>query len=173
MGITLEIYKQKIRKLIKEVIEKENLKELFDTPPFKTSFDFKENSNEIYVDAFPDPQQNKIKIYFHKSNNNCYLLDFTVNGYSGKAPDTNYSLKQYITLLSTIGKALSQFLIKYKPKAVQIEGEESSDKLSKGKEGQKINIYDIFINTIDDNPDYMVGDRKPDKSFSLVRKNIK
>lgn len=173
MGITLELYKQKIRELIKEVIEKENLKELFDSPPFKTNFDFKENSSEIYVDTFLDPQKNKIKIYFHKMSNNVYMLDFTVNGHSGKAPGINYSLKQYTILLSTIGKALSQFLLKYKPSALKIDGEDTIEKELKGKKGQKINIYNIFINTIDDNPDYMVSDRKPDGSFNLSRKNIK
>jgi hypothetical protein len=171
MGMTLEVYKRRIKRIIQEVLEQNpNLIEIFDSPPFKTNFEFKEDIDSIYTDVFLDPQQNKIKIYFHKLNNQVYLLDFTVNGQSGKAHGLNYSLKQYTTLLSTVGKALSQFLIKYKPKAIKIEGEDSTDKLNKGKEGQKINIYDSFINKIDHNPDYLVGDRKPDGSFSLVRK---
>ena len=44
------------------------------------------------------------------------------------------------------------------------------EKINNGKKGQKINIYDSFINTIDDNPNYLVGDRKPDGSFSLIKK---
>ncbi len=171
MGMTLELYKKRIKRIIKEILEQDpSLNEIFDSPPFKTNFDFKENIDAIYVDEFLDPQQNKIKIYFHKYGNQVYLLDFTVNGYSGKAPDANYSLKQYTTLLATIGKSINQFIKEYKPKAIKIEGEDSTEKINKGKEGQKINIYDYFINTIDTTPDYLVGDRKPDGSFSLVRK---
>ena len=146
------------------------LTEIFDSSPFKTDFKFNEDLDSIYTDTFLDPQGNKIKIYFHKYNNQVYLLDFTVNGHSGKSPGINYSLKQYTVLLSTIGKSINQFIKEYKPKAIKIEGEDSSEKINKGKEGQKINIYDYFISTIDITPDYLVGDRKPDGSFSLVRK---
>jgi len=171
MGITLELYKKRIKRIISEILEQNiDLKEIFDSPPFKTNFEFKEDQDYIYVSDFLDPQQNKIKIYFHKYNNQVYLLDFTINGYSGKAPNINYSLKQYATLLSTIGKAIDQFIKEYNPKAIKIEGEDSTEKINRGKEGQKINIYDYFINTIDVTPDYLVGDRKPDGSFSLIRK---
>lgn len=171
MGVTLEVYKKRIKRIIKEILEQNpNLNEIFDSPPFKTNFDFKENIDAFYIDEFLDPQQNKIKIYFHKYNNQVYLLDFTINGHSGKAPNINYSLKQYTALLSTIGKAMDQFIKDYKPKAIKIEGEDSSEKINRGKEGQKINIYDYFVNTIDVTPDYLVGDRKPDGSFSLIRK---
>lgn len=188
MGVTLEVYKKRIKRIIKEILEQNpNLNEIFDSPPFKTNFDFKENIDAFYTDEFLDPQQNKIKIYFYKYNNQVYLLDFTINGHKrqglyafiitlnaykpcGKAPNINYSLKQYTALLSTVGKAMDQFIKDYKPKAIKIEGEDSSEKINRGKEGQKINIYDYFINTIDVTPDYLVGDRKPDGSFSLIRK---
>ena len=171
MGITLEIYKRRIKRIIKEILDKNlDLIEIFDSHPFKTNFKFEENNDHIYVNTFLDPQNNKIKIYFHKDNHQTYLLDFTVNGQSGKAEGINYSLKQYTILLSTIGKAISQFLIEYKPNALKIEGEDSFEKINNGKKGQKINIYDSFINTIDDNPNYLVGDRKPDGSFSLIKK---
>lgn len=171
MGITLEIYKKKIKRIIKEILDQNpELTEIFDSLPFKTNFEFEEDTDSIHTDAFLDPQGNKIKIYFYKSNNQVYLLDFTINNHSGKAPNVNYSLKQYTVLLSTIGKAINQFIREYKPKALKIEGEDSSEKINKGKEGQKINIYNYFINTIDVMPDYLVGDRKPDGSFSLIRK---
>lgn len=172
MGITLEIYKKKIKRIIREILDQNpELTEIFDSLPFKTDFKFNDDIDNIYTDTFLDPQENKIKIYFHKYNNQVYLLDFTVNGHSGKAPGINYSLKQYTALLSTIGKSINQFIREYKPKAIKIEGEDSSEKINRGKEGQKINIYDYFINTIDITPDYLVGDRKPDGSFSLIRKS--
>lgn len=171
MGMNLEIYKKRIKNIIKEILEKDkSLNELFETPPFKTDFNFKENSNEIYIDNFLDPQNNKIKIYFHKGNNNCYMLDFTVNGQSGKAIGVEYSLKEYASLLGTVAKALSKFLEKYTPNAVKIDGEDTLEKEYKGKKGQKTNIYNYFADKLELNPDYGVTDRKDDGSFNLSRK---
>ena len=137
MGVTLGIYKKRIKRTIKEILEQDpNLNEIFDSSPFKTEFNFKENVDEIY-DEFLDPQQNKIKIFFYKGPHNTYMLDFTVNGHSGKAIDVEYSLKDYTSLLGNIAKATSQFLDKYKPKALKIDGEDTFEKEYKGKKGQK------------------------------------
>jgi len=170
--MTLEIYKRKIKTLIKEILEHNpELNEIFDSPPFKTEFDFKENQDEVYVDTFLDPKNNKIKIYFYKSKNNCYLLDFTVNGQSGKDNNIIYSLKEYTSLIGTVAKALTQFLEEYKPNAVKIDGEDTFQKQDIGKEGQKANIYHYFASKLEINPNYMVSDRKPDGSFNLSRKS--
>lgn len=171
MGMTLEIYKKRLKNIIKEILENDPiLTELFDTPPFKTDFDFKENSDEVYVDTFLDPQKNKIKIYFHKGNNNCYMLDFTMNGQSDKDDNVNYSLKDYAALIGTIAKATSKFLEKYKPNAIKIEGYDTFQKQNIGKTGQKTNIYHYFADNLDLNSDYGISDRKPDGSFNLSRK---
>jgi hypothetical protein len=174
MGIDLEHYKKRIKTTIKEILENDStLNELFDTLPFKTDFDFKENSDEVYIDIFNDPKQNKIKIYFYKGNNkNIFMLDFTVNGHSGKGIDVNYSLKEYTSLLGTIAKATSQFLDKYKPQALKIDGEDTLDKEYKGKKGQKNSIYNYFADNLELNYNYRVTDRKPDGSFNLSRKGI-
>lgn len=171
MGMTLGIYKKRIKRIIKEILEQDsNLNEIFDSSPFKTEFNFKENVDEIY-DEFLDPQQNKIKIYFYKGPYDTHMLDFTVNGHSGKAIDVEYSLKDYTSLLGTIAKATSQFLDKYKSKALKIDGEDTFEKEYKGKKGQKSQIYNYFANNLEINPNYMVSDRKPDGSFNLSRKS--
>jgi hypothetical protein len=171
MGITLGVYKKRIKRIIKEILEQDpNLNEIFDSPPFKADFNFKENIDEVYVDDFLDPKNNKIKIYFYKSKNNCYLLDFTINGQSGKDNNIIYSLKDYTSLVGTIAKALTQFLEEYKPNAVKIDGEDTFQKQDMGKGGQKTNIYHYFASKLGVNPNYMVSDRKPDGSFNLSRK---
>jgi hypothetical protein len=171
MGIDLNTYKKKIINIIKEtIIENESLNELFETPPFKINFDFKENSDEIYIDNFNDPKNNIIKIYFYKGPYDIYMLDFTMNGQSGKDIDINYSLKEYTSLLGTIAKATSQFLDVYKPNALQIDGEDTLNKQLKGKKGQKSLIYNYFANKLEINPNYKVTDRKSDGSFNLSKK---
>lgn len=172
--MTLEIYKKKIKTLIKEILEQNpELNEIFDSPPFRTEFDFKENQDEVYIDTFLDPKNNKIKIYFYKSKNNCYLLDFTINGQSGKDNSIIYSLKEYTSLIGTVAKALTQFLERYKPNAIKIDGEDTFQKQDIGKEGQKANIYYYFASKLEINPNYMVSDRKPDGSFNLSRKLLR
>lgn len=172
MGITLEMYKKRIRTIIKEILEQNpKLNEMFDSSPFKTNFDFKENTDEIY-DEFLDPYKNKIKVYFYKGLINTYMLDFTVNGYSGKDINVDYSIKKYSSLLATIAKATSQFLEKYQPNALKIDGEDTFEKELKGKKGQKSQIYSYFADNLEINPNYMVSDRKPDGSFNLSKKII-
>ena len=98
------------------------------------------------------------------------MLDFTINGFSGKAIGVEYSLKEYSSLLSTIAKATSQFLEEYKPNALKIDGEDTFEKEYKGKKGQKSQIYNYFASNLELNTEYMVSDRKPDGSFNLSRK---
>jgi len=63
MGITLEVYKNKIKRIIKEILtQNPELTEIFDSSPFKTDFKFNEDLDSIYTDTFLDPQGNKIKI---------------------------------------------------------------------------------------------------------------
>ena len=169
--MTLEVYKRRIKRIIGEILEQNpDLTEIFDSSPFKTDFKFKEDIDDIHTDTFLDPQKNNIKIYFHKLNNQVYLLDFTVNGHSGKALNVEYSVKDYSVLLKTIAKATSQFLEEYKPNAIKIDGEDTLDKQLKGKLGQKSQIYNLFADNLKINDEYMVSDRKPDGSFNLSRK---
>tara|TARA_R110000868_G_scaffold20617_1_gene87028 strand:- start:188 stop:700 length:513 start_codon:yes stop_codon:yes gene_type:complete len=168
MGITLDIYKRKIKRIIKEVLNKNlDLVEIFDSPPLKTDFKFEEDPEEIFT-KFEDLKNNKIKTIFHKMNNNVYMLDFTMNGTSYKDSKVDYSLKDYTTLLATVAKATSQFIDKYEPNALRIDGADSFEKEFKGKKGQKINIYDYFINNMKYKVNYSIQ-YKANGNFDLIK----
>lgn len=170
MGVTLNVYKNKIQRIINETLEEKNINELFDTLPFKNKFNFEENNDEIYS-KFQDPSNNQIRVIFHKNGNETYLLDFTMNGNSRKDYQVNYSLKEYTSLLSTIAKSVSQFLGQYEPKAIRIDGEDAFEKIYKTQNKQKINIYNYFINNMDNNENYSIQYSK-NGNFDLIRKNI-
>jgi hypothetical protein len=168
MGVTLEVYKKRIKRIIKEVLEKNpELNEIFDSPPFKTSFDFEENSDEIYT-RFQDLKNNKVNVIFHKMRNNTYMLDFTMNGTSYKDSNVEYSLKEYTSLLSTVASVTSQFINKFNPTALRIDGADSFEKEFKGKSGQKINIYSYFINNLKTKLDYSIQ-YKANGNFDLIK----
>ena len=44
MGVTLNLYKNKIKRIVRDILVENQLHELFDSPPFQTSFNFGENS---------------------------------------------------------------------------------------------------------------------------------
>jgi hypothetical protein len=170
MGVSLNIYKNKIRNIILEVVKNNSrLNELFESPPFKSNFDFNEDSTTIYVNPFQDIQGNSIKIYFHKLGKDIFELDFTVNGSSFSNSDVNYSIKEYTSLLSTIAKCWDLFIEQYKPKGLRIEGNSSIEKQLKGKENQKNEIYGYFINKIKPNPNYSILHDELG-NFEIIRK---
>ena len=168
MGVALDIYKRKIKRILKEILNQNlDLVEIFDSPPFKTNFEFEEDPEEIFT-KFEDLKNNKIRVIFHKMNNNVYMLDFTVNGTSYKDSKVNYSLKDYTTLLATVAQATSQFIDKYEPNALRIDGADSFEKELIGKKGQKINIYDYFINNMKHKSDYSIQ-YKTNGNFDLIK----
>jgi hypothetical protein len=166
MGVTLNLYKNKIKRIVRDILVENQLHELFDSPPFQTSFNFGENNDEVYTN-FEDFQQNKVKVYFYKDKNQSFLLDFIMNGQSRKDPDVKYSLKEYTSLLATVAKSTSSFLDEYKPNSIRIEGYEE---FGKELQGRKINIYQYFLSTMNDNPNYGIQYDK-NGSFDLIRKN--
>ena len=165
MGQSFKTYRDRI--LLSEV-----LSELFDSKPFKIAFNFKDEENgDVKVESFKDPLDNKIDIIFYNIKNNLYELDFSVNMDSFSNFNLKYSLKDYSLLLSTVAQAVSQFLEKYKPTGLKIEGEDSFEKIIKNpdKEGQKNSIYKFFISQIEDKGDYMIDKNIPN-GIALMRK---
>jgi hypothetical protein len=146
--------------LLKEVA----LDEIFDSKPFKTSFNIGPGFEAHYeVESFKDPQGNTIDIYFIESGDDTYELDFQLNGNSFKASDVEYTLKDYTSLLATIALAVTHFLEKYEPYGVVFRGADDFESVSKNpnKRGQKDRIYDFFITQLGDNENYKLG-RYPD-----------
>ena len=126
-----------IKFTIKEII-KENLTEIFETPPFKSTFNFVEEEGLVYVPEFEDPQGNTIKIFFWEQPQDAYVVDFTLNGSSFGNKNIEYSLKEYTSLIRTIYEAVNSFLDKHQPYALEIGGADSFKKIR--KMGQKNSI---------------------------------
>lgn len=168
MGQSFETYRNRI--LLVEV-----LSELFDSSPFKSSFNFQPSHyGTLEVPPFLDPDDNVIHIVFHEKGEDLYEVEFTVNGDSFKAESANYTLKQYSELLSTVALALSKFLEQEQPQGLVIKGADSFEKVSKNskKIGQKDRLYLYFISQIDDLGKYMVDKTHPE-GIALMKKNSK
>ena len=142
-------YKQTLKQIIKEEIHKfPFLKEIFDSSPFKTEFEFINSEGDIRCKSFQDNQQNSIQVIFHKMRRECYEVDFMVNGSSYENKNIDYSIKEYSSLISTVFKCIEQFIEEYSPGGVYIEGEDSITKKDIGKEGQKNAIYKYALKNI-------------------------
>ena len=146
-----------IKFIIKEII-KDNLTEIFDTPPFKSTFNFVEEEGLVYVPEFEDPQGNTIKIFFWEQPQDAYVVDFTLNGSSFGNKNIEYSLKEYTSLIRTIYEAVNSFLDKHQPYALEIGGADSFKKIR--KMDQKNSIYK-----------YATKFLKPHSSYKILFKN--
>jgi hypothetical protein len=155
MKLRRDNYKQVLNHIIKEEITKQlQLKEIFDSKPFKTQFELISSEFGIECKQFKDIQNNIIKVIFHKMRRECYEIDFTVNGSSFENENVSYSLKEYTSLISTIFKCIEQFLKEYNPLGIVFDGSDSSKKIDIGKEGQKNTIYKYALQSIDIPPNY-------------------
>lgn len=142
-----------IKYVVKEIL-KENLTEIFETPPLKTNFNFIKEEGLIYIPEFKDSKGNNIKIYFWEYPNNSYMVDFTLNGSSFGNEDIEYTLKEYTSLIRTIYESINQFLEKYQPYALEIGGADSIKNIK--KIGQKGRIYKYATKFLNPNPSYRV-----------------
>jgi len=142
-----------IKFTIKEIL-KENLTEIFETPPFKSTFNFVEEEGLVYVPEFEDPQGNTIKIFFWEQPQDAYVVDFTLNGSSFGNKNIEYSLKEYTSLIRTIYEAVNSFLENYQPYALEIGGADSFEKIR--KMGQKNSIYKYATKFLKPHPSYKV-----------------
>jgi hypothetical protein len=103
--------------------------------PYEKNFVFVEKNIDIFTE-FQDDQKNNIKIIFHrfKEGSESFEVEFTVNGFSGEAFKTD--TKHFFKIISTVVEAINEFIDKYQPTQIFIEG---YDKL--GKQGQKDRIW--------------------------------
>ena len=168
MGLSFKIYK---RKLQEQVSIYDTLLEVFDAKPFKTTFMFLRDEDDLYIPRFNDPKGNPININFYHEGSGIYALDFTVNDTSYKSNTTKYTLIDYTTLLSTVAQAVTQFLEKYNPVGVLLTGTNVYEKIANKPQaqGQKDRIYRFFISQIEDKGNYMV-DQSIKDGIALMRK---
>jgi hypothetical protein len=148
-------------------IYEQNIEELFDSPPLSTSFIFTDEPWKVST-KFLDGKNNKIKVYFHKEGKDLYTVDFMVNNISYSS-NLNYSVKEYSSLIHTIYLTINQFLEEFSPKALDIGGADSFQKIEKGKEGQKSLIYRYASKFFSPNPNYKVL-TKPNGDLNIINK---
>lgn len=161
MGGTLNGRKHSLTRLI---LEGKNtvLSELFDSKPFKTSFDIEPSFEyaSYEIDSFKDPKSNEISIWFTEVEaEDVFDVEFSVNGTSFKAANADYNVKEYSELLSTVSAAVSQFLEEYNPYGLIFRGSDDFASLEKNpkKKGQKNRIYNFFIIQLKKNSNYKLG----------------
>lgn len=165
MGQSLEGFKKST--LLLEIV-----KELFDSPPFKTQFNFQpSNYATVETQPFEDPLGNEIKVYFTETGEDLFEVEFDVEGDSFQIPQSGYTVKDYSRLLNTVAQAISRFLEKYDPQGVLIKGTDIYTKLLKNPKalGQKDRLYLYFISQIEDGGKYMVDKSSPE-GIALMKK---
>jgi len=163
-------YKQVLREIIKEeVLKYSHLKEIFDSSPFKVKFNFQDDGYGVKSEFFEDNQGNIIQVIFHKMRRENYEIDFTVNGRSLSNEDISYSIKEYSSLILTVFKCIEQFINKYSPNGLNIEGEDSFLKQEEGKEGQKNAIYKYALRNIEVPLNYVILTNE-DGSSQILKK---
>lgn len=165
MGQSLKAFKSST--LLLEIV-----KELFDSPAFKTSFNFIPSDYASYETVpFRDPLGNLIRVFFTEIGDELYEVEFDVNGDSFQDQNTGYTVKDYSTLLATVAKAVSRFLEKYNPQGILIKGTDILQKVQKNPKtvGQKDRLYLYFISQIEDRGKYMVDKSNPD-GIALMKK---
>jgi len=158
---------QNHQKLTLTYILEQKLEGLFDSPPYKSKFIFVDEPWHIET-SFKDSQGNKIKVKFHKEDNNTFVVDFMVGG-SSYSSDLDYSISDYSSLIHTIYLAINQFLEEFTPKALDIGGADSFKKVEKGKDGQKSLIYRYASKFFKPNPNYRVL-TNPNGDLNIVEK---
>jgi hypothetical protein len=122
--------------------------------PYDTDFLFGEKGNMVYTD-FRDEQKNEISVRFHrfKEGSNGFEVEFTVNNRSVEAFKTD--TKHFFKIISTVVQVINEFIEKYKPTQLFIEGEDKED-----KQGQKNSIWLQYIKVNLKADEYVVGNHK-------------
>jgi hypothetical protein len=122
--------------------------------PYDTDFLFGEKGKMVYTD-FRDEQKNEISVRFHrfKEGSNGFEVEFTVNNRSVEAFKTD--TKHFFKIISTVVQVINEFIEKYKPTQLFIEGEDKED-----KQGQKSTIWLQYIKVNLKADNYVVGNHK-------------
>jgi hypothetical protein len=167
MAHTFNTYRNSIKQLVKEVLE-----EMYDTPPFKADFNISKDLDGNYTtEEFVDRLGNKIEVVFSQDEPDVWLIDFKVNGNSVKSREqsSEYTLKDFTTLIQTVAKATQQFINQQQPLGVRVEGFDAFYKILSGKKNQKVNLYHYFATQLSKDIPYRVG-QVQDGSFMLQKK---
>lgn len=122
--------------------------------PYEKDFLFIEKGIDILIE-FKDDQKNNIKVIFHrfKEGSNGFEIEFTINGFSGEAFKTD--TKHFFKIISTVIQAINEFIEKYQPTQLFIEGLDKEY-----KEGQKNKIWLQYIKVNLNADDYVIGNHK-------------
>jgi hypothetical protein len=160
-------YRNLVKTLVKEVLQ-----EIYETPPFKTDFNISKDSDGNYTtEEFLDRLGNKIEIVFSQDEPEVWLIDFRVNGNSvkNKEQESEYTLKDFTSLIQTVAKATQQFIDQEQPLGIKVEGFDAFYKIAKGVQDQKVNLYHYFATQLSKHIPYRVG-QVHDGSFMLQKK---
>jgi hypothetical protein len=146
MARSYQNYKQNLNEQEQKLLEIGQL-----VQPYETDFLFSEKGNMVYTD-FRDDQRNDIRVMFHrfKEESDSFEMEFTVNGYSGEAFKTDS--KHFFKIISTVVQAINEFIEKYNPTQLFIEGEDKP-----GKQGQKDRIWIQYAKVNIKADDYTLG----------------
>jgi hypothetical protein len=127
--------------------------------PYETDFTFNEISSMIRTD-FKDDQRNNISVRFHrfKPGSDSFEVEFVINGFSGEAFKTE--LKHFFKIISTVIQVINEFIEKYNPSQLYIEGFDKQDKI-----GQKDKIWLQYAKVNIKADDYTLGTTS--KGFAL------
>jgi hypothetical protein len=130
MARSYQNYKQNLNEYEQTLLEIGQL-----VQPYEKDFLFSEKGNMIYTD-FKDDQKNEINVRFHrfKEGSKSFEVEFSINNLSVEAFKTD--TKHFFKIISTVVQAVNEFIEKYQPTQLFIEG------LNKpGKEKQKDKIW--------------------------------
>ena len=152
-------YKQNLSESEQKLLEIGQL-----VPPYQSTFEF-EDRGHWFITVFKDDEGNTIDVRFHrfKQGSNSFEVEFVVNGFSAQAFRTN--TKHFFKIISTVIHAINQFIEKYQPDQLFIEGFDKP-----GKQGQKDTVWLQYAKVNIKADDYTLGTYP--KGFGL-QKNIK
>jgi len=131
--------------------------------PYETNFTFQ--GNDTIMTEFNDGGGNMIRVKFHRfqQGSESFEVEFDVNGFSGESFKTD--TKHFFKIISTVVQVINEFLEKYEPTQIHIDGD---DKL--GKEGQKNNIWLQYAKVNVKADDYTLGTKPIGFSLQNNRK---
>lgn len=159
MGRSYNNWKQNLNEQEQKLLEIGQL-----VQPYINSFNWNEQGNTIQTE-FKDDENNLIEVMFHrfKQDSTGFEAEFTVNKNSIESFKTN--MKHFFKIISTVIYSTNDFIKKYKPTQLFVEGEDK-----KGKEGQKNKIWLQYFKVNVEGNGYVIGNM--DNGF-MLQKTIK
>ena len=152
-------YKQNLNEQEQKLLEIGQL-----VQPYINNFNWVEQGNTIQTE-FKDDKDNLIEVKFHrfKQGSTGFEAEFTINKNSIESFKT--TTNHFFKIISTVVTAVNDFLKKYNPSQLFIEGDDKP-----GKEGQKNRIWIQYIKVNIEGEGYALGSMGS-KGFALQNKN--